>query len=59
MGLPYVTRADVAKRYDLSGQGAINAINVLVSLGILQDAGFSLRGGRAYVAPEVVRVVSA
>jgi Fic family protein len=59
VGLPYVTRSDVAKRYDLSGQGAINAINVLVSLGILQDAGFPLRGGRAYVAREVVRVVSA
>lgn len=58
VGLPYVTRSDVAKRYDLSGQGAINAINVLIDLGILADAGFSLRGGRAFVAREVVSVIS-
>jgi Fic family protein len=58
VGLPYVTRANVAKRFGLSGQGAINAINALMDLGILEDAGFSLRGGRAFVAREVVRIVS-
>lgn len=59
VGLPFVTRADVIKRYALSGQGAINAINTLVSLGILQDAGFNNRGGRVFVALEVVELVSA
>jgi len=58
VGLPFLTRADVVKRYRLSGQGAINAINTLVELGILQDAGFSNRGGRVFIAPEVVDLVS-
>lgn len=58
VGLPFLTRADVVKRYRLSGQGAINAINTLVELGILQDAGFSSRGGRVFIAPEVVDLVS-
>jgi Fic family protein len=58
VGIPYLTRADVAKRYGLSGQGAINVINTLVELGILRDAGFLQRGARVYMAPEVVRAVS-
>jgi Fic family protein len=58
VGLPYLTRSDVAERYNLSGQGAINAINTLVGLGILQDAGFIQRSARVYMAPEVVRIVS-
>lgn len=49
----------MAKRYDLSGQGAINAINTLTSLGILEEAGFATRGGKVYVAPEVVAVITA
>jgi Fic family protein len=60
VGLPYVTRADVATRHDISGQAAINAINTLVALGILRQAEIMLRrGGRVYFAPEVVQVVSA
>lgn len=60
VGMPYVTRADVAKRYGVSGQAAINAINTLVDLGILERAQFLLRrGARVYVAPEIVEVLSA
>ena len=58
VGIPYLTRPDVAARYGLSGQGAINAINSLAELGILEDAGFQQRGARVYRAPEVVRIVS-
>jgi Fic family protein len=58
VGIPYLTRPDVAKRYGLSGQGAINAINTLVELGILREAGFLQRGARVYMAPEVVQAVS-
>jgi len=58
VGLPYLTRSDVANRYELSGQGAINAINTLVQLGILQNARMTSRGARIYMAPEVVDLVS-
>ncbi|HEY6761267.1 MAG TPA: Fic/DOC family N-terminal domain-containing protein [Baekduia sp.] len=58
VGLPLVTRADVADRYAVSGQGAINAIKTLVDLGILEDAGFLRRGARVFGAPEVIEIVS-
>jgi Fic family protein len=59
VGLPYVSRGDVAGRYGLSSQGAINAIKVLVELEILQDAGFvDSRRSRVYVAPEVVEIAA-
>jgi Fic family protein len=60
VGMPYVTRADVAGRYGVSGQAAINAISTLVDLGILQRADFALRrGARVYFASEVFNVLSA
>lgn len=58
VGLPYLTRSDVAERYGLSGQGAINAIMRLVDLGILEDAGFTAGTARVFVAPEVVDLIS-
>ena len=58
VGLPYVSRAEVRDRYSLSGQGAINAINTLVDLGILEPATFRFSRGQLYVANEVVRVLS-
>jgi len=60
IGRPYVRRADVRERYSISGQGAFNAINTLVQLGILEPApaGYS-RGGQLYVANDVVRTLSA
>jgi Fic family protein len=59
VGLPYVSRADVRHRYSLSGQGAINAINTLVQLGILEPAAFrNSRGGQVYVANDVLRILS-
>jgi Fic family protein len=59
VGAPYVSRASVEGLYALSGQGALNAINTLVQLGILEDAGRTARrGGRMYVAPRVVEVLS-
>lgn len=60
IGRPYVRRADVRERYSLSGQGAFNAINTLVQLGILEPAPAGLsRGGQLYVANDVVRTLSA
>jgi Fic family protein len=59
VGRPYVSRSYVADRYALSGQGAINAINALVDLSILRDAGlFDTRRSRVYVAPEVVEIAA-
>lgn len=60
VGGPFVTRSQVEKRYDLSRQGAWNAINVLVDLGILEIARLrGPRGMRYFVAPQVVRIASA
>ena len=59
VGLPYVTRADVAARYNLSHQGAINAIKTLAELKILRPAFTSHRGAQVWGAGDVVVVVSA
>lgn len=60
VGRPYVDRPWVANRFGLSGQGAQNAINTLVSLDILQPAGVRpATNARRYVAPEVVQIISA
>jgi Fic family protein len=60
VGLPYLTVSDVKARYDLSKQGATNAINTLVKLGIMEPTNLRSRhSARLFVAPEVVRVVSA
>ncbi len=56
---PYVARNTVATRYGLSGQGAMNAIDTLVALGILGAT--SLRnsaGARMFVCDEVVEIIS-
>jgi Fic family protein len=59
VGLPFVGRADVVSRYAISGQGAINAINTLVDLEILEPAFRARRGAQVWAAPAVVRLVSA
>lgn len=59
VGRPYVDRPWVAKRLGLSGQGAQNAINTLLALGILEPAQIHLaRNARLYVAPEVMQIIS-
>lgn len=59
VGRPYVDRPWVAKRLGLSGQGAQNAINTLLALGILEPAQTRLaRNARLYVAPEVMQIIS-
>jgi Fic family protein len=59
VGRPYVDRPWVAERLGLSGQGAQNAINTLVSLNILEPAQERLsRNARLYVAPEVMQIIS-
>jgi len=60
VGHPYVDRPWVASRLSLSGQGAQNAINTLVDLGILEPAGWTRpsSNARVYLAPEVVEVAS-
>jgi Fic family protein len=60
VGAPYVKGRDIAGRYDLSRQGAFSVIRTLVDLGILEDTDtVDLHNARIYVAPEVVRIVSA
>lgn len=60
VGAPYVARNTVASRYKLSGQGAQNAIDALVSLGVLQVTTIrNSRGARLFVAPKVVEIISA
>jgi Fic family protein len=55
VGQPYVNRPDVAKRYDLSGQGATNALRTLEGLGILETTGWrTSRGAQTYRAPRVL-----
>jgi len=59
VGRPYVARTTVRDLYGLSGQGAQNAINSLVSLGILQPTRLrNRRGARLFVAPKVVDAIS-
>ncbi len=59
VGVPYVSRADVRQRYSLSGQGASNAINTLVELGILEPVAFRFsRSGQLYVARDVMSILS-
>jgi Fic family protein len=56
---PYVDRPSVVARFGLSGQGAQNAINTLVSLGILEESGIrAATNARLYVARAVVEIVS-
>ena len=57
IGLRFISRADVARRYNLTGQGAVNAINTLVELGIVEPD-HRWRGAQVWVAPAVVSLVS-
>jgi Fic family protein len=60
VGQPYVSRGQVRRQYGLSGQGAINAINALVELEILEPAPVrTSRGGQMYVSRDVVAVIAA
>lgn len=58
VGGPFVTVPEIARRYDVSWQGAANAVRVLVDLGILQQADVR-PGGRAnlFFASRVVSVL--
>jgi Fic family protein len=58
VGAPYVTAPSVATRYELSGQGAANAIKTLVDLDILRPSFRSSRGTRMYEAPDVMKVLT-
>ena len=59
IGDPFVTGPDVARRYDLSLQGALNAIRTLISLGILEPAPERLtrHGAQLYRSPAVLDVL--
>lgn len=58
VGHPYVTAPFVARQYDLSGQGATNAIRTLVELGILRRSARLSRGTQMYEAPEVMKALA-
>jgi len=59
IGMPYISAPEVARRYDLSRQAAINAVRTLVDLSILQPATLrTRRGATRYVAPEVMSLLT-
>jgi Fic family protein len=59
VGRPYVTPPEIATGYQVSKQGAHNAIKTLVDLGILKEAGYrASSNAHIYVAEEVVDVAS-
>jgi Fic family protein len=59
VGRPYLTQREVSQAYQLSKQGASNAIKTLVELEILRFSGTRAAGtARVYVAPAVVEVAS-
>ena len=57
IGFPFVGRADVAARYELSGQGAANAIGTLENLGLLRRMG-QRHGAQLWAAGEVISILS-
>jgi hypothetical protein len=60
VGRPYVTGPMVAKTYNLTGQGAANAIRTLVGLDILRPSPMRIsRGAQLYEAPDVLRALTA
>jgi Fic family protein len=59
VGTPFVARNVVAASYGLSGQGAKNAIDALVSLGLLEPTGLrNSSGAQMFVCSEVVQIIS-
>lgn len=59
VGRPYVSRPEVARLYELSGQGAANAIQALQTIGILEPAGFRMAAGaEVFCAPDVVGLLT-
>jgi Fic family protein len=59
VGQPYVTATMVAQRYNLSAQGAMNAVRALVDVGILNPSQLrTQRGAQLYEAPAVLLALS-
>lgn len=57
VGMPFMTAADVARRYGISSQGAMNVIRALTDIEILEPDHLGPRGAQTYSAPDVLRVV--
>jgi Fic family protein len=57
IGRPYIDRRLVRQTYEVSGQGAANAISTLVDLGILEPA-FVASRGQVFVAREVADAIA-
>ncbi|MGH2907153.1 MAG: Fic family protein [Solirubrobacterales bacterium] len=59
IGRPFVTGPEIAKLFELSGQGAANAIRALVEIGVLQEAGFrQSHGAQVYFSREVLEITA-
>lgn len=56
IGAPALTAGQVAHRYGISHQGAMNALRRLATLGLLEER--KRPGRRVFVAPEVVQILS-
>lgn len=60
VGIPFVNRTDVMRRYRLTGQGAANAIRSLVDLGLLEATPYRLaHRAQTYRAQAVLEILSA
>jgi Fic family protein len=60
VGIPFVNRTDVMRRYRLTGQGAANAIRSLVDLGLLDPTPYRLaHRAQTYRAQAVLEILSA
>ena len=59
VGIPYVHRTGVMRRYGLTGQGAANAIRALVDLGLLEPTPYRARRAQMYRAQSVLEILSA
>jgi Fic family protein len=60
VGQPFITSGDVARRNDLSPQGAINVIRTLTDLKILEPAAFrGPRGAQMHLCREVLNIAAA
>lgn len=60
VGIPYVNRTGVMRRYGLTGQGAANAIRSLVELGLLEPTPYrAAHRAQMYRAQAVLEILSA
>jgi Fic family protein len=56
IGAPVLSAGQVARRHEVTHQGAMNALRRLVELGLLEES--ERRGRRVFIAPAVIRILT-